>query len=250
MLSFILAAKAHGNSPEEIVAFVALLAIAGLILLIYNANTHVSVVMRNGLPHCPACNRQVSLRRDTCRACGYQIRIYGKQAAERKTPARTASFMMTNWITDWEKLHRNLSDVLAKIGLRSAIERELEKRLLGPKKIDRDILADKIIVRRSRLQYESHVELYFSDDRHGFIISVPTHSLRIRITCPRVVPDNVIAAPWDDLLENLCKIDRWVIKQRNSKSSPLTYVTQFGPHPMLKVEFLDPNAPQKALPSP
>ncbi|OJW21226.1 MAG: hypothetical protein BGO49_24755 [Planctomycetales bacterium 71-10] len=250
MLPFILAAKARGNSPEEIIALIVFLAIAGLILLLYNFNTHVSVVIKNGLPHCPLCGRQVSLRRDNCRACGYQIRTYGKAAAERKRPVQASSLLSANWVSDWERLHQDPNDYSARSGLEQAIEREIGERLMGPKKVDRDLILHKIILRRSRLQYEAHVELYVGHDRHGFIITVPTHNMRIRITCPRVVPANVVGAPWDELLENLCKTDRWVIKQRNSKSSPLTYVPRHGPNPTVKVEFLDPNAPQKSLPTP
>jgi hypothetical protein len=118
------------------------------------------------------------------------------------------------------------------------IAETLSDRLMGPKKIEQDIARDRVILRRARLQYESHVEVYVGEDRHGFDVTVPSHGFKIRITCPCIVQDNVVGAPWDDLLENLCKIDRSVIKSRNSKSQPLTYIPQHGQHPALRVEVL------------
>lgn len=35
----------------------------------------VNVVTKNGLPHCPFCGRQVSLRRNWCRACGADLTV-------------------------------------------------------------------------------------------------------------------------------------------------------------------------------
>jgi hypothetical protein len=138
----------------------------------------------------------------------------------------------------WEALHVNPSDPLAKLRLREAIQMELE-RLLGSKKIQRAVGCDAIVLRRSRLQYESHIEVYVAFDRHGFVVTVPSQEFRIRITCPRHVAPDVVGAPWDDLLANLCKIDRSVIKSRKSKSQPLSYVSMHGQHPQLRVEVLN-----------
>jgi hypothetical protein len=51
------------------------IAIVALISLIAGANNQKWVVVRNGLPYCPNCNRQVSLKaaRPCCRACGFDL---------------------------------------------------------------------------------------------------------------------------------------------------------------------------------
>jgi hypothetical protein len=147
------------------------------------------------------------------------------------------SASMLRPISHWEKLHRNPNDLAAVYSLQEAIVEELN-RLMGPKTVEEGLVDHLVILRRSRLQYESHIKVYVDHDRHGFDVCVPTHGFSIRISCPRVVPDNVVSAPWDDLLENLCKIDRSIIKNRGSKSAPLVYVPEHGNHPMLRVEIL------------
>ena len=119
----------------------------------------------------------------------------------------------------------------------------LQRRALLTRKLG--LGQNRVIMRRARLQYESHVEVFVGGDRHGFDVTVPTHGFKIRITCPRVVPENVVGAPWDDLLENVCKIDRSIVKSRNSKSQPLTYVPRHGPHPALRVEVLSRGTPEQ-----
>lgn len=152
-------------------------------------------------------------------------------------------------ISHWERLHRNPSDIHPRTEILGAIEATLKDRLMGPKKIEKDFLIGRVVLRRTRLHYESHVEVFVGGDRHGFDVSVPTHDFKIRITSPRIVPSDVVAAPWDDLLENVCKIDRSIIADRRSKSQPLTYVPQHGPHPSLRVEILSKRRPEPQPPA-
>lgn len=42
-----------------------------------SANTTYRVSIKNELPYCLNCNRQVSYKRDHCRACGQQFKFYG-----------------------------------------------------------------------------------------------------------------------------------------------------------------------------
>jgi hypothetical protein len=121
----------------------------------------------------------------------------------------------------------------------------LNERLLGVKKFEKHTIFQHVNLHRTRLEYESHIEIFVGADRHGFDVSVPDHGFKIRITCPREVPDEVEAAPWDDLLQNLCKIDRAIIKSKQSKAQPLSYVSKRGLHPMLRVEVLSRAGPQE-----
>jgi hypothetical protein len=152
-------------------------------------------------------------------------------------------------VSDWERLHRDPTDIGAKMRIGATIADTLRDRLMGMKKIEQERVSARVILRRTRLQYESHVEVYTGGDRHGFDVTVPSHGFEIRITCPRVVPRDVVGAPWDDLLENLCKIDRSVIRSRKSRSRPLTYTPRHGKHPALRVEVLSRET-SESLPQP
>src|SRR5689334_18571453 len=73
-------AARHAESGE--VAFgVVFVAVCLIVCLIYNAGSTWHVNVRNGLPYCPNCNRQVSYRRDYCRACGHKTRTFGGNPA-------------------------------------------------------------------------------------------------------------------------------------------------------------------------
>lgn len=228
-------------------------------MLIDESKLHV--VFRDGLPFCPRCNRQVSLRRQVCRACGLDLRTPYTPALGDVirssmgippcvVPSTGGTFGLHPFPkSHWERLHDNPDDFSAASDLRDTIEDALKRRLMGTKEVERLLVTDAVVLRRSGLQYEQHVCLYIGPDRHGFEIAVPTHKLKIRITCPRIVPDDVLGAPWDDLLENICKIDRSIIKIRGSKSKSLVYVPIHGEHPSLKVEILQkPHKQQKGLP--
>src|SRR4051794_19046368 len=69
----IFAAKAD---PGEVMFALAFVAILCVIAAAVGASARWDVVVRNGLPYCPGCNRQVSYRRDYCRACGRKIKVY------------------------------------------------------------------------------------------------------------------------------------------------------------------------------
>lgn len=46
---------------------------------IQGASKRHDVVVRNNVPRCPKCNRQVSYRREYRRSCGYKFVSYGKR---------------------------------------------------------------------------------------------------------------------------------------------------------------------------
>ncbi|MDE2506161.1 MAG: hypothetical protein KGM43_03010 [Planctomycetota bacterium] len=291
----------------------------------------------NGLPYCPLCRRQVSLRRRYCRACGYEfvsrdnpfrdklpptpphkagasatrsasevcpwynkpvtqlareLRDHLAQVAARpheskqlteplreiatttdKPPDTQPPPLAVGTYTDYfEALRIDPTNIFAKTNLCNTIEVLLNKRILGARIIEADRNANGVLLRRELLQYEAFTALYVDDNRHGFEVEVKMHSFKILITCPRFVPEGMQKAPWEDLLANLCKIDRSVIAFRNletpmtttvaqtsprsaagvawnSDTSPLAYVVQDGSHPYLRVEVLQkPSMRTRRLP--
>ena len=112
---------------------------------------------------------------------------------------------------------------------------------MGPKKIDSDFAGNKVIVIRSRLNYSAEIVPYLDDERNGFEVYVPQYGFKIRITSKKED-----AAPYDSLLENLCKIDRSVIQGRKLKSQPLEYVPKQKLAPSLRVQVLQSRKRQQA----
>jgi hypothetical protein len=53
------------------------------------ATAYYDVVIRNALPYCPRCNRQVSYRREYCRACGYCHVSYESSPTDDGADARS-----------------------------------------------------------------------------------------------------------------------------------------------------------------
>jgi hypothetical protein len=242
--SVVLFAKRGQASPQEIAFSILFIVILLIVCLIYNAGAKIHVAMRGGVPYCPNCGRQVTFRRDYCRACGYRFRTFWESPEKYQSVIPEIPSISIRPIehlrpvSHWERLHQDTSDKVIWLSLLEAVRKELDERLQGSKRVEMNVGSWCVSVHRSRLQYFSEVELHFEESRHGFDVTVPNHGFKIRITCPRHVPDNQIGAPWDDLLENLCKIDRSVVVNRKSKSQPLTFVPVHGPHPALRVEIL------------
>ena len=78
----VFAAK-HGNqaSGAEVLIGIVFIVIVAIIVMA-EASARYDLNVRNGLPYCPQCNRQVSYRRDYCRACGYRFKTYGPVETE------------------------------------------------------------------------------------------------------------------------------------------------------------------------
>ena len=75
---------AHGYaSGTEMLFCLAFVVAIIIIAAIIGAGTRCEVIVRNGLPYCPNCNRQVTYRRDHCRACGHVYKYYGKSPSEK-----------------------------------------------------------------------------------------------------------------------------------------------------------------------
>ena len=203
------------------------------------------VMIRNSGRRCPSCNRMFIHGRELCRSCEYRYKTSGASQGKRQFPGSAGSGPAPTKVTivpisvsHWDTLHRNPDDIMSENALLRAVADTLTDRLTGPKKIEHEVVTSRVILRRAELHYESQINIFVGDERHGFEVSVPAHGFKIRITCPRIVPKDVVAAPWDDLLEKLCEIDRSMIQTRMSKSQPLSYVSKDGGHPSLRVEVL------------
>ncbi len=94
MLSVLIFAK-QGDSADVALAFIFLAATVVISLIaaaIRGPASYNLIVSKNGLPYCPRCNRQVSYRRDYCRACGYTFKTYRSTRARGPTPHQDEAF--------------------------------------------------------------------------------------------------------------------------------------------------------------
>ncbi len=87
--TILFAARHHASHDDGAGAILGLLVIVVLfIVFAFRASTaRYDLIQRNGLPYCPRCNRQVSLRREFCRACGYRFVTYGSSPSEPPEPS-------------------------------------------------------------------------------------------------------------------------------------------------------------------
>jgi hypothetical protein len=89
----IIVAQQGLNQAEAIMMFI-LFFIVFIVFLFQSmlGPKQYDVNIRNGLPYCRNCNRQVSYRRDYCRSCGQNFIYYGeKVSAQPRIPTVTAS---------------------------------------------------------------------------------------------------------------------------------------------------------------
>jgi len=77
MLSVLIFAK-QGDAVDALIALIiVVVAVVSLISAAIRGPARYDLTIKSGLPHCPRCNRQVSYRRDVCRACGYRFKTHG-----------------------------------------------------------------------------------------------------------------------------------------------------------------------------
>ena len=140
-----------------LILFVVFIVVVAAALPSTKMTTNVNA--KNGLPYCPRCNRQVSYRRDNCRACGFVFRTPVTTNSFRPEPEKLVDIPIANW----EKLHRSPRDIVAIRELRKTIEDKLRAGLLGAKTVDGDCNSGNIVVTRTCLQYVSHVGVFVTD---------------------------------------------------------------------------------------
>jgi RNA polymerase subunit RPABC4/transcription elongation factor Spt4 len=75
-IGMILAAHGQTSGAEFVIGLVVILVVF-LVGILAQASAHYDVFVKNGLPYCSRCNRQVSYRREYCRACGYKYKTFG-----------------------------------------------------------------------------------------------------------------------------------------------------------------------------
>ena len=209
-------------------------------------------MIRTSGRRCPSCNRLFIHGRELCRSCEYRYKTSPEIKGTRQSPgsagsrpAPTKAMIVPISASHWDTLHQSPDDIMSENALLRAVADTLRDRLTGPKKIEQEIVTSQVILRRAELRYESQIKIFVGDERHGFEVTVPSQGFKIRITCPRIVPKDVVAAPWDDLLKKLCEIDRSVIQTRKSDSQPLSFVSRDGEHPSLRVEVLAARATEE-----
>jgi hypothetical protein len=98
MASLLLFAAHHQDNIvvvliELVVCFI--LIIVSICMVIQEAGMTNHVNLRRGVPYCPRCNRQVSLRRGYCRSCDYGFR--------QKAPKRPPEPFMPPGLVPWLK---------------------------------------------------------------------------------------------------------------------------------------------------
>ena len=89
VLSGLLVLAAHHGGDGAGAVFAAILSIVAAVIAIIGAmNKSQNTVWRNGLPYCPNCHRQISLKssRSYCRSCGYNL-VQSPQKPAPATPA-------------------------------------------------------------------------------------------------------------------------------------------------------------------
>src|SRR5262245_20334820 len=86
--TIILAARHRASHDDGTGAILGLIVVMVLfvVFMFRAATARYNLIQRNGLPYCPRCNRQVSLRREFCRACGYRFVTYGSSPPESQRP--------------------------------------------------------------------------------------------------------------------------------------------------------------------
>ena len=84
-MAMILAARGQASGTEFVIGLIFILVVV-LIAVVMGALAHYDVVIKNGLPYCPRCNRQVTYRRDYCRACGCKYKTCGGPPGHRPLP--------------------------------------------------------------------------------------------------------------------------------------------------------------------
>jgi hypothetical protein len=76
-MAIVLIFAAHGEAiGAEFVFGLVFPLIVAAVSVVVRAFTHFDVVIRNGWPYCPHCNRQVTYRRKFCRSCGYKYETF------------------------------------------------------------------------------------------------------------------------------------------------------------------------------
>jgi hypothetical protein len=76
----------QASGAEFILGVIFLLVIIAVVVFRESSATY-NVVSRRGVPYCIICGRQVSYRRDYCRACGYRFKTYSASSGHTRTPS-------------------------------------------------------------------------------------------------------------------------------------------------------------------
>jgi hypothetical protein len=88
-IAIVVAAGGQASGAEFVIGLVVILVVF-LVGILAQASAHYDVLVKNGLPYCPRCNRPVSYRREYCRACGYKYKTFGGPPVDAAVGQRNA----------------------------------------------------------------------------------------------------------------------------------------------------------------
>ncbi len=183
------------------------------------------VVWRGGLPHCPKCGQQVSLKaaRPRCRACGHDLTAPDANRVSPETRAAASELL--------QKVHTlqaNMAVTMIQIKANAVkyewLQGRLKTKLLGPLKYD--VYANRLVITRKNLY---SIELFPVDDEQFLGWAVKTEPAFHRIVLDPKWPSGHmstldISGPFDALATVIAKLDQTIIAAKSSKARPLEAV--------------------------
>ena len=203
------------------------------------------VVLKNSVPYCPMCNRQVTYRRDHCRSCGYTIKKYGSDAAvqeewrreiDEEVDQEVAEIMANAPVPMWKRV---LDDPTVITEVLDAIHKHLDTHLFGTKSVTCNYHTNLVTLSRNVPDYSAEISPFVDGIRHGFMVRLPDFQFKTTITTNA---EDVV--PYDALTENLCDVDRLIIDSQQITASALTGIflsselNYYEPPTTLEVERL------------
>ena len=228
MLTLIVFASRASTADPGAAAFaiIAMVVVAFLLALsgAFKPKTKL-VVWRGGLPHCPKCGQQVSLKaaRPRCRACGHDLTAADANRVSPETRAAARELL--------QKVHTlqaNMAVTMIQIKANAVkyewLQGRLKTKLLGPLKYD--VYANRLVITRKNLY---SIELFPVDDEQFLGWAVKTEPAFHRIVLDPKGPSGHmstldISGPFDALATVIAKLDQTIIAAKSSKARPLEAV--------------------------
>jgi hypothetical protein len=221
---------AGGADAAGVITVLILVAVVILVLVVlafsgaFNPKTK-SVVWRGGLPHCPKCGQQVSLRaaRPICRACGHDLTapvvVPNRVSPEPRTSARE---LLQEVHTIQTNAALAMMQIKADIKQYEWLRDRLKSKLLGP--LNYEVYANRLVITRRNLY---SIELFPVDDEMfmGWLVkTVP--AVHYIVLDPKVIgkPTTYMLGPFDALATVIAKVDQAIITAKSSRARPLEAV--------------------------
>lgn len=115
---------AAAGTAEEGLAILLFIIVGSLIIWIIAAArgpAQYDIRYKGGAPYCPRCNRQVSLRREYCRCCGYAFVTYRSQSNHAPQPNQNTDPLPDQQLVDLSEIagrfFQGILTKLSKLGI-------------------------------------------------------------------------------------------------------------------------------------